>query len=73
MKIIVALEYHIIVPIWKQVAFCYSYKKYISIAERNQHSKLELIIISFNIDSRKVSIIASQKDFKAPSSLNKDK
>ena len=48
MKIIVLLEYYIIVSIWKPVAFCYSYKKYINIAERNQHSKVELIIISFN-------------------------
>ena len=50
MKIIVVLEYHIIVSIWKPVAFCYSYKKYIDIAERNEHSKVELIIISFNRD-----------------------
>ena len=60
----VVLEYHIIVSIWKPVAFCYSHKKYINIAERNQHSKVELIIISFNM--------ASHKDFKAPPSLNKD-
>ena len=65
------LEYHIIVSIWKPVVFCYSYK-YINIAERNQHSKVEIIIISFNIGSRKGSIMASQKDFKAPPSLNKD-
>ena len=71
MKIIVVLEYHIIVSIWNTVAFCYSYKKYINIAERNQHSKVELII-SFNIGSRKGSIMASQKDFKALPSLNKD-
>ena len=68
----VVLEYHIIVSIWKPVAFCYSHKKYINIAERNQHSKVELIIILFNIGSRKGSIMASQKDFKAPLSLNKD-
>ena len=42
------LEYHRIVSIWKPVAFCYSDKKYINIAERDQHSKVELIIISFN-------------------------
>ena len=66
------LEYNIIVSIWKPVAFCYSHKKYINIAERNQHSKVELIIILFNIGSRKGSIMASQKDFKAPLSLNKD-
>ena len=65
------LEYHIIVSIRKPVAFCYSHKKYINIAERNQHSKVELIIILFNIGSRKGSIMASQKDFKAPPSLNK--
>ena len=52
--------------------FCYSYKKYINLAERNQHSKVELIIISFNIGSRKGSVIASQKDFKAPLPLKKD-
>ena len=68
----VVLEYHIIVSIWKPVAFCYSHKKYINIAERNQHSKVELIIILFNIGSRKGSIMASQKDFKALPSLNKD-
>ena len=42
----VVLEYHMIVSIWKPVVFCYSYKKYINKAERNQHSKVELIIIS---------------------------
>ena len=44
----VVLGYHIIVSTWKPVPFCYSYKKYINIAERNQHSKVERIIISFN-------------------------
>ena len=53
----VVVGYHI------TVAFCYSYKKYINIAERNQHSKADLIIISFNIDSRKGSFMASRKDF----------
>ena len=67
----VVLEYHIIVSIWKPVAFYYSYKNYINIAERNQHSKVQRII-SFNIGSRKGSIMVSQKDFKAPPSLNKD-
>ena len=68
----VVLEYHVIISIWKPVVFCYSYKKYINLAERNQHSKVELIIISFNIGSRKGSVIASQKDFKAPLPLKKD-
>ena len=45
----VVLGYHIIVSNWKPVTFCCSYKKYINIAERNQHSKVELIIISFNM------------------------
>ena len=66
----VVLEYHIIVSIWKPVAFYYSYKNYINIAERNQHSKVQRII-SFNIGSRKGSIMVSQKDFKAPLSLGK--
>ena len=52
--------------------FCYSYKKHINLAERNQHSNVELITISFNIGSRKGSIIALQKDFKASSPLKKD-
>ena len=60
----VVLEYHIIVSIWKPVVFCYSFKKYINIAERNQHRKVELIIISFNIGSGKGSIMGSQKDLK---------
>ena len=46
------LEYHAVISIWKPVAFCYSHMKYINIAEKNQHSKAELIIISFNIGSR---------------------
>ena len=61
-----ALEYHIIVSVCKPVAFCYSYKKYINIAERNQQIKVELIIFSFK------SIMTSQKDFKVPPSLNND-
>ena len=59
----VVLAYHIIVSIWKPAAFCYSHKKNIIIAEWNQHSKAELTIISFNIGSRKGSIMASQKRF----------
>ena len=66
----VVLEYHIIVSLWKPVAFCYSYKNYI--AERNQYSEVDFIIISFNIGSRKGPIMASQKDFKAQPSLNKN-
>ena len=45
----VVLEYQIIVSIWKPVAFYYSCKKYINIAEISQHSKVELTIISFKI------------------------
>ena len=55
----VMLEYHIIISIYKTVVFCYSYKKYINIAEKSQHSKVELIIIiSFNIDHQ-ICTIAS--------------
>ena len=57
-KIIVVLKYHIIVSIWKPVTFCYSNKKYINIAERNQHSKVELLIISYSINI-KVNRIAN--------------
>ena len=57
-KIIVVLKYHIIVSIWKPVTFCYSNKKYINRAERNQHSKVELLIISYSINI-KVNRIAN--------------
>ena len=62
----VLLEYHIIVSVWKPVAFCYSYRTYINITKRNQHSKVELIIISFNIGSRvkrHISKILAVKSF----------
>ena len=47
----VVLKYHIIISTWKSVVFCYLHKEYINIAERNQHGKVELIIISFNNDN----------------------
>ena len=67
----VVLEYQIIVSIWKPIVFCYSQKKYINIAERSQHRKAKLII-PISIGSRRGSIMASQKHFKALPSLNKD-
>ena len=63
----VALEYYIIISIWKPVAFCYSHKKYVNIAERNQHRKVKLIIISFNIAG---SITQRSVDRKPPSATN---
>ena len=50
----VVLEYHIIVSIWKPVAFCYLYTKYINIAKKNRHSKVERI--SFNRDNNIIQI-----------------